>query len=144
MAPAILLHGEEKEYGVKYYGIPSGYEFQSLVEDIIDISRGEIDLPKSIKEKIENIDKDIEILVFVTPTCPYCPRAVRSAHKYAIINQRIDAAMIEAMEFEDLSRQYNVMAVPKIVIRVNGEDKEEFEGAYPDAAFVEKIYESLK
>ncbi len=143
MAPAIVIHGSQK-YKIVYYGIPSGYEFQGLIEGILDVSHGNIDLPPSIIEQIKGIDKEVQILVFVTPTCPYCPRAVRSAHKYALINPKIAGYMIEAMEFEKLSQEYNVMAVPKIVIRVEGEDKVEFEGAYPDQMFVEKIMEALK
>jgi thiol-disulfide isomerase/thioredoxin len=44
--PALLLHGE-KEYGVRFFGIPSGYEFATLLEDIIDVSRGVTRLSES-------------------------------------------------------------------------------------------------
>ncbi len=143
LAPAIVVHGKEK-YNIKFYGIPSGYEFRSLLEAIMDASHGDTDLHPQLAEKVKNINDYVEILVFITPTCPYCPMAVRSAHKYALLNKKIDSAMIEAMEFEELSLKYNVMAVPKVVIRVDGEDKEEFEGAYPDQKFIEKIYEAIE
>ncbi len=36
--PAIAIVGH-KDYGVRYYGIPSGYEFNSLIEAIDKIKR---------------------------------------------------------------------------------------------------------
>ncbi|RLF83887.1 glutaredoxin, partial [Thermococci archaeon] len=84
-----------------------------------------------------------------TPTCPYCPMAVRMAHKFAIEhalagNDKILGNMIEAIEFPELADQYGVMAVPKVVIKVDGEDKVSFEGAYPEKMFLEKLLEALE
>jgi glutaredoxin-like protein len=70
--PALLLHGE-KEYGVRFFGIPSGYEFATLLEDIINVSRGVTRLSESTKAKLRAIKEPVHIQVFVTPTCPYCP-----------------------------------------------------------------------
>ncbi|MCD6461707.1 MAG: thioredoxin family protein [Thermoplasmata archaeon] len=133
-APAIAIIGKE-DYGVRYYGIPAGYEFTSVVEDIIDISRGTTDLKDKTKEKLTSLDRDIHIQVFVTPSCPYCPMAVRTAHKMAIESPRIRADMVEATEFPDLSSYYEVMAVPKIIIN----EDTRFEGALPEKLFLDKV-----
>lgn len=53
---------------VRYYGIPSGYEFASLIEDIIDISHSGTKLSTKTKEALQTLDKDVHIQVFVTPT----------------------------------------------------------------------------
>ena len=113
--PTILLHGD-KEYKIIFTGIPSGYEFGSLVEDILDISARKVTLKKENLEKIMKIDKPIHIQVFVTPTCPYCPSAVRLAHKAAMANPNITGEMIEATEFPLLAQKYYIMGVPKTVI----------------------------
>ena len=81
--PAIAVVGT-KDYGVRYYGIPRGYEFSTLLEDIIDVSKGKTDLSEETLEQLARIDTPVHIQVFVTPTCPYCPSAVRLAHKLAI------------------------------------------------------------
>jgi alkyl hydroperoxide reductase subunit AhpF len=78
--------------------------------------------------------------VLQTPTCPYCPRAVRTAHQFAMENDKIKSAMIEAMEFYDLANQYSVMAVPKIVIN----DDVSFEGALPEENFLEYVLSAVK
>jgi len=142
--PCILIHGKD-EYNIRYFGIPAGYEFGALIEDIVDASKGTTNVDPKLKELIvEKINKPTRILVFVTPTCPYCPIAVRAAHRYAIINKNIYGDMIEALEFPKLADKYNVYAVPKNVIQVDGKDILEFEGAAPDIIFIAKILEAHK
>lgn len=132
--PAIVVKGV-RDYGIRFYGIPAGYEFTTLIEDIIDVSNGESGLLNQTKEKISTIDKPVHIQVFVTPTCPYCPTAVRTAHKMAIENPLIRADMIEVIEFPHLAHKYGVMGVPKVVIN----DKISFEGALPEPHFLQHV-----
>lgn len=136
--PTAVLVGKNKGM-IRYVGIPAGYEFTSFIEDIIDLSRGEVDLKEKNIKKIEDIKEKIHIQVFVTPTCPYCPRSVRTAHKIAFLNENIIADMVEATEFPNLSDRYNVYAVPKTVIN----DKIEFEGAIPEDQYVEEVLKVL-
>jgi len=149
IAPAVVITQDGKDLGVRYFGLPAGHEFGSFLEDIVDVSKGETDLLEETKEALKGINKDVQIYVFVTPTCPYCPMAVRMAHKFAIEhalagNDKILGNMIEAIEFPELADQYGVMAVPKVVIKVDGEDKVSFEGAYPEKMFLEKLLEALE
>lgn len=65
--PAVILNSDGGG-GIRFYGIPSGYEFASLIEDIIDVSQGEAGLADETKESLKAIDKDIHIQVFGTPT----------------------------------------------------------------------------
>jgi glutaredoxin-like protein len=65
--PAIAIMGE-KDYGVRYYGIPSGYEFSSLIENIVDVSKGEVELLPATKEALSEITEPLHFQVFVTPT----------------------------------------------------------------------------
>lgn len=136
--PATVILGE-RDYHVKYYGIPAGYEFTSLIDDIIDASQHSTGLSDQTKQKLKTIDRPVHIQVFITPTCPYCPRAVRTAHQFAMENRLIQADMVEATEFPELSNKYSVMAVPKIVINENVE----FEGAMPEQIFLSKVEEAL-
>jgi len=135
---AILIHGV-KEYNIRYFGAPLGYEFGVLVKSIVDASRDKTELSSDIVKALSKIDKNVHIMVFVTPTCPYCPLMARAAHMYAIVNLNIVADVIEAMEFPELANKYNVFAVPKVVIN----DTVEFEGAVPHEVFVDKIFEAL-
>jgi glutaredoxin-like protein len=137
--PATIVNGATFTGRVRYFGVPSGYEFASLIEDIIDAGAGASDLAPETEAALKGLSKDVHILVFVTPTCPYCPSAVRMAHKLAMASDRVVGDMIEANEFPELSQRYNVMAVPKIVIN----ETTSFEGAVPEAAFLEKVLEAV-
>ena len=65
--PATVLKGAAKGM-VRFYGIPAGYEFSSLVEDIVDVSKGTTDLTEATKAELAKLDKDVHIQVFFTPT----------------------------------------------------------------------------
>jgi glutaredoxin-like protein len=140
--PAIAVvqagDGGEKDYGVRFFGIPSGYEFTSVIEDIIDVSKGDSGLQPKSKEAVAGITKPVHFQVFVTPTCPYCPQAVRLAHKFAIESELITADMVEAIEFPHLSNKYAVHGVPRTVIN---EDFHQ-EGAVPEPMMLAKLLEA--
>jgi len=65
--PAIAVGGE-RDYGIRFYGIPSGYEFTSLIEDIFDVSRGTTSLSDATRKALEQLTEPVHIQVFVTPT----------------------------------------------------------------------------
>ncbi|MHA2226660.1 MAG: protein disulfide oxidoreductase [Candidatus Hodarchaeales archaeon] len=138
--PAIVVEGKGKGV-VRFYGIPSGYEFGTLIESIFMAgSDTAIALTPDMVEAIENIDQPVHLQVFTTPTCPYCPRAVLTAFKFAMLNENITADMIEATEFPELSNKYQVMGVPKTVIN----DKWDLVGAVPEQKVLDKIHEALQ
>lgn len=137
--PALIIEGE-KDYGIRYYGIPAGYEFASVIEDIMDVSAGNTNLTEQSKTKLKSINKPVRIQVFVTPSCPYCPKAVRTAHKIAIENDLVLAEMVEATEFPEISTKYSVQSVPKTVVNENVE----FVGAVPEDQFVDQVLSSIQ
>jgi|UniRef100_A0A7V3RDF7 glutaredoxin-like protein len=143
MAPAILMFdSKNKDMRIRYYGIPSGYEFSSLIEDVVATSKnGEVDLSESTLKKLQEIKEPVKLQVFVTPTCPYCPKAVLMAHKLAMQSPNFIGEMVEANEFPDLSMQYNVSSVPHIIIN-DGEG--EFVGALPEDAFIDQVMSVVK
>ncbi len=134
MVPAIAVIGK-KDYGIRFYGIPGGYEFTSLLETIKMISTGESGLDVNSQNELKKITKPTTIKVFVTLTCPYCSSAVIAANKLAFLNDNIKSQMIEASEFIPLSNKYKVYAVPKTVIN----DNISFEGALPEASLIEQV-----
>ncbi len=137
--PATAIIGSS-DYGIRYYGVPAGYEFSVLVDDIIDVSKGSTSLPESIKKKLAEIKKPVHIQVFVSPTCPFCPKAARIAHQFAIENEFIRSDVIEMTEFPYLVQKYSVMSAPHIVIN----EDTSFIGAQPPDVFIEQIAMALR
>jgi len=132
--PAIVVM-DETDYGIRFYGIPGGYEFTSLIEAIRLVSIGENGLQPETKKFLDTLKKDVHLQVFVTPTCPYCPGAVVLAHRMGYYSPKVKADMIEATEFPHLAMKYNVMGVPRTVIN----ETEFLEGAAPENMVVDKI-----
>jgi alkyl hydroperoxide reductase subunit AhpF len=65
--PAIAVVGE-KDYGIRFYGIPSGYEFSSLIEAIRLASSGKPQLSPAGLELAQGLREPVHIQVYVTPT----------------------------------------------------------------------------
>jgi len=132
--PALAIIGK-KDYGVRIYGIPYGYELQTLIEAIINVSKGKTDLSDKTKSILKEVKSPVHIQVFVTLTCPHCPVAATVAHKLAIESDLVKADVIETSEFPDLAMKYNVIGVPKIIIN----EKIEFVGAFNEDLFAEHV-----
>src|SRR2546422_10741635 len=63
--PAIVVEGE-RDYGIRFYGVPSGYEFGNLIDSIIVASTGEPDLSDDTKASLAALAEDVDIKVFST------------------------------------------------------------------------------
>lgn len=139
-ATIVMRGGQQaKDYGIRYYGIPSGYEFSSLIEDIKLVASGESGLSSETKQWAAGLQDPVHLQVFVTPTCPYCPPAVILAHQLAMESDLIQADMIEATEFPDLSMKYQVMGVPRTVIN----ESVHLEGAAPEPTLLAKLQQAV-
>jgi glutaredoxin-like protein len=132
--PAIVVEGQRKP-NAKFYGVPAGYEFSTLLKDIVQVSRTETELTPETRRVLSSLTAPVHIQVFVTPTCPYCPGMVSLAHQFAMENANIKADMIEVNEFPQLAIKYNVMGVPKTVIN----ESVEMVGMQPEKEFVRQI-----
>jgi glutaredoxin-like protein len=138
--PGVAARGALDDGGarIRYYGIPAGFEFAAFLEDLVAVSRGDSGLSPQTRQALAGLTRDVHIQVFVTPTCPYCPRAARLAHAMALESVRVRADVIDASEYPGLARRYNVYGVPKVVIN----ETTAFEGALPETAFLAAVLEA--
>jgi glutaredoxin-like protein len=136
--PAVAVIGED-DYGIRFYGIPSGYEFTSLLEAVRIAATGQPDLSEETVEFLSSLSEPVHMQVFVTPTCPYCPQAVVLAHKMATASPMVRADMVEAQEFPHLAIRYQVMGVPRTVIN----EATHVEGAAPEPMVLDKLREAV-
>jgi glutaredoxin-like protein len=137
--PALALvttddDGGERDSHIRFLGTPSGYEFISLIRAILLVGGGAPALSEANRMRVAAIDSPTTLHVFTTPTCPHCPRAVILAHEIAFANPNVTAYAVEATEFPDLARRYQVTGVPKTVIA----DRGEILGAVPEDTFVDQ------
>lgn len=131
----LLLDKNNNQKGSVFYGVPAGHEFNTLITNILDASETQELFEAAIVEQIKNIDKPVDIKVFVTVSCPHCPGAAINASRLAQLNPNITATVYEAQTFYEISDKYNVSSVPKIVIN----ETEELLGNQPISAFLNII-----
>jgi alkyl hydroperoxide reductase subunit AhpF len=66
--PAIAIMGAEQDYGIRFYGLPSGYEFGTLVDAILDVSSGDSGLTEQTRQALAELPRPVHLQVFSTPT----------------------------------------------------------------------------
>ncbi len=137
--PATVIRNS-KDYGIRFFGLPAGYEFSALLDGILRVSKGDSGLNPQSREKLAQLDQPLHLQVFTTPTCPNCPPAVRLAFQFAMENDKVRADGIEATEFPEIAERYSVFAVPRTII--NGEAF--VEGALPEDFFLDAILRKLR
>jgi alkyl hydroperoxide reductase subunit AhpF len=64
--PAVVVEGAE-DYGIRFLGMPAGYEFSNLIDSIVAASRGEASLSDETKTALDGLTEDVVIKVFATP-----------------------------------------------------------------------------
>jgi alkyl hydroperoxide reductase subunit AhpF len=67
VTPAVAVEGA-KDYGIRFLGVPAGYEFSNLIDSIVAVSRGEAQLSDATKQALAGLTEDVRIKVFATPT----------------------------------------------------------------------------
>ena len=66
-APGIAILGE-KDYGVRYYGLPTGFEFITFIETIRAVAEGNPGLPPEFLTALASLEKPVTLTVFSTKT----------------------------------------------------------------------------
>ena len=65
--PATVLFGD-KDYGIRFYGVPAGYEFNVLIEDIVDVGKRDPGLSKEVMTELARVDRPVHMQVLISPT----------------------------------------------------------------------------
>ena len=102
--------------GLKYSSLPSGHELNSFILGLYNVAGpGQKVAPESL-EKIEKIDKPINIKIGISLSCTKCPKTVQATQRIATLNKNIEMEMINIFTFQDFKNRYDIMSVPAIII----------------------------
>ena len=129
--PAVIITAPGRER-IRYYGAPLGNELPTLLQAINMTATGETTLTGESRARLQALSAPVALQVFFTPSCVYCPQMISLANQAAIESPFVTAVAIDATEFPDLVRRYNVNGVPKTIIN----DDTELMGAAPEADFI--------
>ncbi len=132
--PAFVIAGE-KDYGIRYFGVPAGFEFSTLLSLIELVGARSGGLRSDTMTKLAGLASPADIQMFVTLTCPVCPVAAMTAARFCLESDKVSLSVIDATEFPQLAGLYNVMAVPRTVVNRG----HAFEGAMPEERFIDEL-----
>ena len=123
---------------IRYYGAPLGNELPTVMQAIGMASAGATGLSEQSRAQLKALSTPVALQVFFTPSCVYCPQMISLANQAAIESERVSTVAIDATEFADLVRRYNVNGVPKTIIN----DTHEIVGAAPETDFIAALVSS--
>ena len=106
--------------GLSFHGVPGGHEFTSFVLGLYNASGPGQKIADETKERINSINKNIDMKILVSLTCTMCPELVIAGQRIASLNNKVNVDVYDINHFGELKDKYNVMSVPCFVIN---EDK---------------------
>lgn len=113
------LEADGQDTGIRFSGIPSGHEFNSLILAILQASGTVIKLDEALKDMIANVLEDLHFEVFVSLSCHNCPDVVQALNQFALLNPRIHSEMIDGGLFQEIIDERDIQGVPCVYL--NGE-----------------------
>lgn len=114
--PSVVVLNDQGEYtGIKFSGIPSGHEVNSIVLAVYNVGSAGQPIEEPVVNKIKELPKK-KVQIFVSLTCHYCPDVVAACQRIASINHNIEAEMIDIGVFPELKTEKKIMSVPAMII----------------------------
>lgn len=114
--PAAVLLDENKQYtGIKFSGVPSGHEVNSLVLAIYNVGSAGQPIEADLVARIQKLPAT-KIEICVSLSCHYCPDVVAACQRIASINHQVEAEMIDTALFPELKKEKKLMSVPAMII----------------------------
>jgi len=116
---SFLIEAEGVDTGIRFSGIPSGHEFNSLILAILQSSGTALKLDDSVKNIITGVQDELNFEVFISLSCHNCPDVVQALNQFALLNSNICSEMIDGGLYPDLIKERDIQGVPSVYL--NGE-----------------------
>lgn len=104
---------------ITFSGLPMGHEMTSFILAILQASGYPPKVEQEIIERIRGMDGKLHFQTFISLSCHNCPDVVQALNLMAALNLNIEHEMIDGALFQGLVDQYQIMAVPTVIL--NGE-----------------------
>ena len=116
---SFLMQADGVDTGIRFSGIPSGHEFNSLILAILHASGTPLKLDDSVKKLIAGVEEELHFEVFISLSCHNCPDVVQSLNQFALLNPNISSEMIDGGHYQTLIKERDIQGVPSVYL--NGE-----------------------
>ncbi len=138
-AISFLIEADSNDTGIRFSGIPSGHEFNSLVLAMLHAAGVELKLDESIQQLVKKVDQPMHFEVFVSLSCHNCPDVVQALNQFALLNDNIQSEMIDGGLFQSTVEERDIQGVPSVYL--NGELFAN--GKVDGAALINKLIEKF-
>ena len=115
--PTIAVLDKDGNYsGLKYSSLPSGHELNSFILGLYNVAGPGQKVAAESLEKIEKINKPVNIKIGISLSCTKCPKTVQATQRIATLNKNVEMEMINIFTFQDFKNRYDIMSVPAIIV----------------------------
>ena len=101
---------------INFSGLPMGHEMTSFILAVLQSGGYPPKVEQAIIDSIKDLPGKLSFQTFVSLSCHNCPDVVQALNLMAVLNPNIEHEMIDGALFQDLVNQYQVMAVPTIIM----------------------------
>ena len=122
--PCIVITKKNSKPRIRFMAVPEEGVFKAFIKTITMISNDKHDLSKRTIGFLNDLNQKIEIKVFITKNCGWCPPTMLKMFSFSVYSQYIETTAIDCYTFPEIAQKYNVVGVPKVIIN----DKVEFVG----------------
>ena len=117
LLPAFRLQREDGSGGnILFHGVPGGHEFNSFVVALYNMAGPGQPVDEGLKQRIQAIDREINVKVMVSLSCTMCPEVVMAVQRAASLSEKVTGEMVDLMHYPELKKQYKIMSVPCMVV----------------------------
>ncbi|MEW6366686.1 MAG: thioredoxin family protein [Acidobacteriota bacterium] len=105
-----------KGRGISYAAVPEGPEAAPFIRAIARLTGVEPSPTGAWTAQVSNHARPAEIIVFIAPACPFCPRTVQGALDVALTSAQVRLSIVDVERFPKLAAQYSVQSVPMTLV----------------------------
>lgn len=114
----VPMKGGGTDCGIRYAGIPSGYQLGVLIALLVDLAQDQPHGSAKIRALCGRLDTRMKMTVFLTPSCPHSARVVRLAQRLTLVNPlRLTLTAIDVLSLPYFP---DIQEVPQMVMEAKG------------------------
>jgi alkyl hydroperoxide reductase subunit F len=115
-SPSFTVGKVDEVARISFSGLPMGHEMTSFILAILQASGYPPKVEEEVIERIRKLDGKFRFQTFISLSCHNCPDVVQALNLMAALNPNIEHEMIDGALFQGLVDQYQIMAVPTVIL----------------------------
>jgi len=111
--------GKETLHFMSYQAIPLGTELSPFLEALTLFNHKSPEIPDYIRQYLDKIRMPVELTLYVSQHCPFCPATVRQLLPLAAANEFIHLTVRDGFLFPEMAKSDNIQSAPTLLLDKN-------------------------